>query len=132
LVLKNICQNIVHSVTKTIDINYITFLVGKKLYKNENVMFPHTAVYIIWYGTWTTAAKNIVQNFVTNVGATAWWAINKPYGVGKLTFKSAISDSTYSQGKNLTEPWYVVQNAFNKALLPKDTNGIYLVLSSRY
>jgi hypothetical protein len=28
----------------------------------------------------------------------------------------------------LTDPWTVVQNAFNKKLLPQDTNGIYLVL----
>jgi hypothetical protein len=88
-------------------------------------------VYIIWYGTWTTSAKSIIQNFVTNLGATTFWAINKPYGVGTIAFKGAIDDATYSQGKNLTNPWNVVQNAFNKALLPKDTNAIYLVLSSR-
>jgi hypothetical protein len=88
------------------------------------------AAYIIWYGTWTTAAKNIVQNFVANVGATPYWAINKAYGAGTLTFKKSITDA-YSQGKTLNDPWSVVQNAFNKALLPQDTNGIYLVLSSR-
>ena len=75
---------------------------------------------------------NIIQNFVSNVGATTWWAINKPYGVGNLVFKQAISDS-YSQGSSLTTSsvWSVVYNAMTKGLLPKDTNGIYLVLSSR-
>jgi len=91
------------------------------------------AVYIIWYGTWTTSAKSIIQNFVTNLGATPFWAINKAYGAGAITFKQGIDDAAYSQGKNLTNSmtvWSVVQNALNKALLPKDTNGIYLVLSS--
>jgi hypothetical protein len=86
--------------------------------------------YIIWYGTWTAAAQNIIQNFVANVGATPFWAINKAYGAGPVTFKKSISDA-YSQGKTLEDPWSVVQNAFDKALLPQDTNGIYLVLSSR-
>jgi hypothetical protein len=50
-----------------------------------------------------------------------------------LVFKKASVDA-YSQGKTLTTNSVanVVVNAFNKALLPKDPNGIYLVLSSRY
>jgi Phosphate-induced protein 1 conserved region len=101
------------------------------MYVEQCFLFLFLAAYIIWYGTWTTAAQNIIQNFVANVGATPFWAINKAYGAGALTFKKSISDAAYSQGKNLTDPWSVVQNAFNKALLPQDTNGIYLVLSSR-
>jgi hypothetical protein len=89
------------------------------------------AVYIIWYGTWAASEKNIIQTFVSTLGSTAWWGINKAYGVGTLTFKTGIDDATYSQGKNLTKPWTVVQNAFDNKLLPEDTNGIYLVLSSR-
>jgi len=98
-------------------------------------LFLFLVVYIIWYGTWTTSAKSIIQNFVTNLGATPFWAINKAYGAGVITFKKGIDDAAYSQGKNLTNSmtvWNVVQNALNKALLPKDTNGIYLVLSSRW
>ena len=88
-------------------------------------------MYIIWYGTWTDSAKTIIQNFVENVGATPFWAINNAYGVGAITFKQSIDDAEYSQGKNLTTPWNVEKNAFSKELLPKDTNGIYLVLTSR-
>ena len=100
-----------------------------------NTVFPFhfTVAYIIWYGTWTTAAKNIILTFVKNVGTTAWWKINNAYGgVGALTFGAAAADAAYSQGKTLSNPWNVVQNAFNKNLLPKNTNGVYLVLSSRY
>ena len=88
--------------------------------------------YIIWYGQWTTKAKKIIKNFVSKVGKTAWWRINGPYGVGKLVYKKSAVDK-YSQGKNLTNisVGLSVLNAVNQKLLPKDPNGIYLVLSSR-
>jgi hypothetical protein len=76
-------------------------------------------VYIIWYGTWTDLAKNIILNFVANVGTTPFWAINKAYGVGEITIKQSIDDAEYSQGKNLTSPWDVVQNALNKVCFPR-------------
>ena len=89
--------------------------------------------YIIWYGTWTAAAQSIITTFVSGVGTTPWWAINKAYGVGNLVYKSAVSDATYSQGKTLTtqKVWNVVVNAINTKGLPANTNAIYLVLSSR-
>jgi hypothetical protein len=72
-------------------------------------------------------------NFVKNIGSTAWWAINKNYGVGNIAYKAAIDDTTYSQGKNLTlnSTMYIVYLAMTKGLLPKDTNSIYTVISSR-
>ena len=49
--------------------------------------------YIIWYGPWTTAAKNIVLTFAKNVGTSPWWKINNPYGgVGALTFGGDIDE----------------------------------------
>jgi hypothetical protein len=49
-----------------------------------------TGVYIIWYGNWTSTDQSIIQTFVTGVGATPWWAINKAYGgVGNLVFRKA-------------------------------------------
>jgi hypothetical protein len=49
-----------------------------------------------------------------------------------LVYKKAAADN-YSQGKTLTTStvWASVANAINKGLLPLDSNGIYLVLSSR-
>jgi hypothetical protein len=76
---------------------------------------------------------SIIQNFVTNIGAKPWWAITKGYSnVGALTFKKAISDN-YSQGKDLTlqSIWNIVSNAISSGQLPGDSNGVYLVLSSR-
>ena len=72
-------------------------------------------------------------NFVKNVGATSWWAINKPYGVGPITFKAAAFDNNYSQGKTLTtsSTWSVVATAINAGKFPLDPNAIYLLLSSR-
>ena len=92
-----------------------------------------TVVYILWYGTWTTTQQNLVLNFVRNIGATPWWAINKPYGVGAITFKSAAFDINYSQGKTLTtsSTWSAVATAINAGKFPLNSNAIYLVLSSR-
>jgi hypothetical protein len=99
---------------------------------NDLEYLKHLDAYIIWYGAWTTAAQTPIVKFVSTVGATPWWAINKPYGVGNLVYKKAVADN-YSQGKTLTTStvWASVTNAINKGLLPWDTNGIYLVLSSR-
>ena len=74
-----------------------------------------------------------MRNFVKNIGVTAWWGINKAYGVGTITYKGEASDSCYSQGKNLTigTIWAAVAAAIKGAELSDDTNGIYLVLSSR-
>ena len=76
--------------------------------------------------------KNITVNFASNLGRTAWWGINKAYGVGPITYRGSATD-LYSKGKvlNTRDVFGVVQNAFNKSLLPKDPNAIYLVLSSR-
>jgi hypothetical protein len=88
--------------------------------------------YIIWYGNWPAADKDIVLNFVNNVGSSAWWAMNNDYLVSKLTFGAAITDA-YSLGKSLTPDSAnaIAQNALEKGLLPKNTNGIYLVMTSR-
>jgi Phosphate-induced protein 1 conserved region len=104
---------------------------GLFILKNSITINVFLVLYIIWYGTWTQSAKTIIQNFVSNLGGTPFWAINNAYGVGNIVYKGDIDDSGYSQGTNLTTPWNVVQNAFDKALLPQDTNAIYLVLSSR-
>jgi hypothetical protein len=56
----------------------------KNIFKKLKSHFFAIAAYIIWYGTWTASAKNIVQQFVANVGNTGWWAINQGYGVGRL------------------------------------------------
>ena len=87
--------------------------------------------YIKWYGNWQSDAQAIIENFITNIGSTPWWAINHGYGgVGPLVYKSSIVDS-YSQGTQLDNPWSVVQNGFDNNLLPQDPNAIYIVLSTR-
>lgn len=89
-------------------------------------------MYIIFYGTWGATPKTLIQNFVTGLGATAWWKINQPYGVNSLTFKKAVVDN-YSQGNALTTGtvWASVYKAITSGQIPLDPNAIYLVLSSR-
>ena len=71
-------------------------------------------------------------NFVRYIGTTAWWGINRAYGVGPITYRAALLDY-YSQGKTLTTStvWAAVVTAINKGAFQWDQNGIYLVLSSR-
>ncbi len=92
----------------------------------------HPGVYIIFYGSWPAASQAIILTFVTGLGSTTHWKINKAYsGVGPLIFKKSIVDP-YSQGVILNNPYAAINNAFVKGLLPQDVNGIYLVISSRY
>lgn len=104
-----------------------------KPYLIKHVFLLILAVYAIYYGNWPATPKSIVQNFLVNIGVTPWWAINKGYGVNNLVYKSSINDN-YSQGTVLTlgSIWNVVTRALNLNLLPKDPNGVYLVLSSRF
>jgi len=90
-------------------------------------------VYVIWYGNWTAASQSIITTFLSGLGSTSWWAINKAYGVRKIVFKKAVADTDYSQGKSLTlqKTWSVAEVAINKGLIPLNANAIYLVLSSR-
>jgi len=92
-----------------------------------------SVVYIVWYGNLTASSKSLMQNFVTGIGTTTWWGINKPYGVGPLTFKKAVADN-YSQGKTLTTSsiWSSVYKAISTGQFPLDPNAIYLLISSRY
>jgi hypothetical protein len=69
-----------------------------------------------------------------NIGTTPYWAVNSAYGgAGKVVYKNAIIDSNYSQGKNLTytSTFNLVVNLLAKQTLPFDTNGIYVVMTSR-
>ena len=96
--------------------------------------------YLIWYGNWnqsngsdTPAGQAIVNDFLFGLSGSPYYVTNASYnGVsGTLTVGGAYTDS-YSQGSNLTDRKVaaVVSSAINGGNLPKDSNGIYLVLTS--
>ncbi len=108
-------------------------------YHGGPVMAAPTA-YLIWYGNWnqsngsdTPAGQAIVTDFLYGLNASPYYMTNASYpGVsGNFYVGGAYTDS-YSQGSNLSDRKVgsIVSNAINSGSLPKDSNGIYFVLTS--
>jgi hypothetical protein len=107
------------------------------------VLTGSTKVYIMYYGTWSSTQKNIVQTFISTLSSTAWFNIEKTYyyqptRTGAKTYISgpltlgATWNEGYSVGSSLRGA--VVPNLISTRItngqLPKDPHGIYLFLSS--
>jgi hypothetical protein len=91
-------------------------------------------VYFIWYGNWTgNAATTILTDLASNIGGSPYFNINKTYtGVtGAVHYAGSTTDS-YSQGASFTDSAVatIVSSAITSGRLPKDTNGVYFVLTS--
>jgi hypothetical protein len=94
-------------------------------------------VYPIFYGTWSSTQKDIVNTFVNGISSTTWWNIEKTYtdSTGATVSGSVVSgqsyDDNYSQGTSLDDNAIqtIVSNAITNGL-PTDANGIYAVLTA--
>lgn len=97
-------------------------------------------VYLIWYGNWnqsngsdTPAGQQIVRDFLHGLSGSNYYDTNTSYpGVsGTFSVKGEYTD-TGSQGTRLSDSRVqaVVSGAISGGHLPKDTNGIYFVLTS--
>ena len=98
-------------------------------------------VYLIWYGNWaqanssdTAAGKALVTNFLAGLSGSAHFKINTTYNnvpSGSFIVAGSYNDA-YSQGTRLSDSKVqaVVNAAIAPTKLPKDTNGIYFVLTS--
>jgi len=98
------------------------------------VMTTGPNVYFIWYGTWDSGDQSILTNLVRSIGPSSYFNINSTYydGAGthvanKVNYISARSDTSYSRGKSLSDSDI---QAIVAAGSPKDTNGVYFVLTS--
>ena len=112
------------------------------LYHGGPVMTSPSGVnaYIIWYGNWSgNTATTIVPNFLNALGGSPYWGINTTYYdasnvhiTNAVTLAGQTTDA-YSQGTRLTDKTVkkVVASAISSGRLPKDTNGVYFVLSSK-
>jgi len=108
-------------------------------YHGGPVLLGPVHPYVIWYGTWTTSAKGLVQTFFTGIGGSPYFNINTTYYDGQnrhvpnsVTYKGSTTDA-YSQGsKNLsdTQVASIVSTALNSGKLPVDPNGVYFVFTS--
>jgi len=112
-----------------------------KYHTGGPVITGTTHAYIIWYGTWSASDQAIITNYLSNIGGTAHYNINTTYyqvvgGVktfvsNSVTLAGQTSDN-YSLGKTLSDAniQTIVSNKIAAAALPKDTNGVYFVLTA--
>jgi hypothetical protein len=91
-------------------------------------------VYFIWYGNWAgNTATTILPDLASHIGGTPYYNINTTYtGVsGKVTYAGSTTVA-YPYGTSLSDAQIlqVVTDAINGGKLPKDTSGVYFVLTS--
>lgn len=133
----------------TFDAHGITFdeamapaAAGQIQYHGGNVMTNAAGinVYIIWYGNWSgNTATTIVPEFLSHEGGSPYFNIQTTYYdaankhiVNKITLGGQTNDN-YSQGTSLSDAKIktIVTTAIKNKSLPKDTNGVYFVLTSK-
>lgn len=108
-------------------------------YNGGPLILGGTNVYYIWYGNWSgNSATIILPDFAGNVGGSPYFNINTTYYDGSnnhvlnaVVFAGSTVDN-YSQGSSLSDSQIqqVVSSAITSGRLPKDTRGVYFVLTS--
>jgi hypothetical protein len=111
-------------------------------YHGGPVILGTVNAYVIWYGNWSgNSATTILTNFLSNIGGSPYFNINTTYYsvsgntrnpvTGAVHYAGSTNDN-YSQGTGLSDAGVqaVVTSAISSGRLPKDTNGVYFVLTS--
>jgi Phosphate-induced protein 1 conserved region len=108
-------------------------------YHGGPVMLGTTNVYYIWYGNWSgNSANSILTNLASSIGGSPYFNINTTYydgannHVSNLVHYAGSTMDAYSHGTALTDSAIqaIVSQAISSNALPKDTNGVYFVLTS--
>jgi hypothetical protein len=108
-------------------------------YHGGPVLVNGVNVYYIWYGNWSgNSAVNILTDLANGIGGSSYFNINTTYYNGSnvhvlnsVTYQGSTTDS-YSHGTSLSDSAIqsIVSSAISSGALPKDTNGVYFVLTS--
>jgi hypothetical protein len=110
-------------------------------YHGGPLILGTTNAYYIWYGNWPTgpgSARAILTDLAVGIGGSPYFNINTTYynGAGTHVTNSVnyggTADNNYSLGKNLTDANIksIVASAISSGSVPKDTNGVYFVITS--
>jgi hypothetical protein len=111
------------------------------VYHGGPVMLGTPAIYFIWYGTWDGSSQTILTTLAQSIGGSPYFNINKTYYsvansvstpvTGAVAYGGSTVDN-YSRGKSLTDAAIqgIVSDAITQGRLPKDTNGVYFVLTA--
>ena len=110
-------------------------------YHGGPVMKGTPNVYVIWYGNWnstgsnTAATRSLIEHFLSTIGGSALERVNSTYGdnTGNVTGNVRFGGSTIvSSTTNLSDTSLrtTVSNAISNGSLPRDSNGVYFVLTS--
>jgi hypothetical protein len=109
-------------------------------YHGGPLLLGNTNAYYIWYGNWSgNTATTILADLASTIGGSPYYNINSTYfdGAGvhvsnSVSHAGSTTDS-YSQGSALSDAGVmaVVSSAIASGRLPKDTNAVYFVLTSK-
>jgi hypothetical protein len=110
-------------------------------YHGGPVMLGTTKAYFIWYGNWPTGnntARDIITDLASGIGGTPYFNINTTYYDGSNRHVSnsvsyaGSTDNNYSLGKSLSDTSVrnIVSSAISSGALPKDTSGVYFVVTA--
>ena len=107
-------------------------------YHGGPVILGTTNVHYIWYGNWSSSDKSILTTLAQGIGGSPYFNINTTYYNGSsqhvLNVVNLVNSTTdnYSQGNALSDAGVqaVVSSAISSGRLPKDSNGVYFVLTS--
>jgi len=116
-------------------------------YHGGPVMANTVNVYFIWYGNWVNGTHssdsqttvNLINSLYGSGGlsGSGYEMINSTYGdnshnVSGLLTLAGSTTNNYSNGSRLSDRTIktIVTNAISSGSLPKDTNGVYFVLTS--
>ena len=98
-------------------------------------------IYLIFYGNWnstgsnTQASVSLIEHFVSTLGNTPYEHIATTYGdtTGNVSGNVSLGGVTFvNSSTNLTDTSLrtTVSNAISSGALPRNGNGVYMVLSS--
>ena len=105
-----------------------------------NPMIGPIKMYYIWYGSnWDSASKSLLTTWGNNIGGSPYFNINTTYydhSNVHVTNSVTLAGQTsvgYTYGTNLTDAniQSIVTDAINSGAVPKDTNGVYMVLTDK-